>query len=300
MVTLGLQEAITYSLTSADREAPLGLPPLPYVTLVNPISDRRAVMRQSLLGGLLEALSENLKSYEDVRLFEVGTVFLQKETSRLPDEPRRLAIALSGKRTSEFWAESVGPQRPALDFFDLKGIIESLVEAWHLPDVSYQPVKVPLLHPARSATLAVNGETIGHFGELHPRVAASYRLGGRLVLVSELDLDALRRLSPRRHPYHPISEFEPALRDIAVVVDETVTASKVAQEIRAAGGDLLRGVRLFDLYHGDNIPAGKKSLAYALTYQAMDRTLNEKEIEKAHKKVEDRLKHVLKAQIRGQ
>lgn len=300
LVNLGLQEAITYSLTSPDREAPLGLPQIPYVTLLNPISDRRTVLRQSLLGGLLEALAENLKNFEDVRLFEVGAVFHPQEGSRLPREPRRLALTLCGKRTSEFWTESVGPARPALDFFDLKGIIEALVEAWHLPDVSYQHVKIPLLHPARSACLLIKGQAIGTFGELHPRVAQAFKLSDRVSLVAEFDLDALRTATPRRHPYQPISEFEPALRDVAVVVDESIPASKVVQEIRAAGGDLLRAIRLFDLYRGDTIPAGKKSLAYALTYQAMDRTLNEKEIEKAHKKVEDRLKHVLKAQIRGQ
>jgi phenylalanyl-tRNA synthetase beta chain len=300
MVTLGLQEAITYSLTCPEREAPLGLPDLPYVILQNPISDRRNVMRHSLLGGLLEALAENLKNFDDVRLFEVGAVFLPCEGKRLPDEPRRLALALCGKRGSEFWSESVGHTRPSLDFFDLKGVVEALAEALHLPDVTYQHVSVPLLHPARSAALVVNGQSVGHFGELHPRVAAAFKLAERVVLVAEFDLDALLTHTPVRHPYLPISEFEPALRDIAVLVDEAIPASRLVQEIRAAGGDLLRGVRLFDLYRGDTIPAGKKSLAYALTYQAMDRTLNEKEIEKVHRKVEDRLKHVLKAQIRGQ
>jgi phenylalanyl-tRNA synthetase beta chain len=147
--------------------------------------------------------------------------------------------------------------------------------------------------------VVVKGQTVGHFGELHPRVAQPFKLADRLVLVGEFDLDALRAATPARHPYRPVTEFPAALRDVAVVVEESIPAEKVAAEIRAAGGELLRGLRLFDLYRGDSIGAGKKSLAYALTYLAQDRTLTDKEIDKAHKKIEDRLKHVLKAQIRG-
>jgi phenylalanyl-tRNA synthetase beta chain len=104
---------------------------------------------------------------------------------------------------------------------------------------------------------------------------------------------------PARYTYTSIPRFPAALRDVAVIVDEAVPGVRVEAEIRAAGGDLLQGVRLFDLYRGDSIAAGKKSLAYALTYQSSDRTLTDKEVDKAHKKIEDRLRHVLKAQIRG-
>jgi phenylalanyl-tRNA synthetase beta chain len=158
---------------------------------------------------------------------------------------------------------------------------------------------VPALHPARAAVLLVNGQAVGHFGELHPKVAEAFRLGGRLVLAGEFDLEALRTRLPARHLYRPVSSFPAALRDVAVIVDEDVTAERVASEIRAAGGDLLHDLRLFDLYRGESIGAGKKSLGYALTYQAPDRTLADKEIDKAHRKIEDRLRHVLKAQIRG-
>jgi phenylalanyl-tRNA synthetase beta chain len=120
-----------------------------------------------------------------------------------------------------------------------------------------------------------------------------------LVLVGEFDLEALRAALPARNLYAPVPRFPAALRDVAVVVEESVTAERVAGEIRAAGGQLLRDLRLFDLYRGDGIPAGHKSLAYALTYQADDRTLTDKEVEKAHEKIENRLKHMLKAQIRG-
>ncbi len=140
---------------------------------------------------------------------------------------------------------------------------------------------------------------IGHFGELHPKVAEAFELGGRGVLAGEIDLEALRGVLPARHLYQPVPRFPAALRDVAVIVPESLPAERVANEIRAAGGALLRNIRLFDLYRGDSIPAGTKSLAYALTYQADDRTLTDKEVDKAHEKIEGRLKHVLKAQIRG-
>src|SRR5262249_8787225 len=113
------------------------------------------------------------------------------------------------------------------------------------------------------------------------------------------DLEAVLAAVPVRYTFTPVPRYPAALRDIAVIVDEAVTAERIEQEIRAAGGSLLGGVRLFDLYRGESIPAGTKSLAYALTYQADDRTLTDKEVDKAHKKIEDRLQHVLKAQIRG-
>src|SRR5262249_3425314 len=181
-----------------------------------------------------------------------------------------------------------------------KGVIEALAGDLHLREVSYRPASAAYLHPGRSAELLLGGKSVGAFGQLHPGYADKIGLGSRLVLAAELDLDAILAALPPRYAYSPVPRFPAALRDVALIVDENVTAERIAAEIRTAGGDLLRDVRLFDLYRGENIPAGKKSLAYALTYQAADRTLAEKEIDKAHKKIEDRLKHVLKAQIRGQ
>jgi phenylalanyl-tRNA synthetase beta chain len=299
LVSAGLQEVITYALTTEEREKPLGLPEAEYVKLLNPISKDREVMRHSVLTGVLEVLVNNLKHTDDVRLFEVGAVYLPRAGHKLPEEPRRLAVALCGRRQAEFWAEP-GASRPALDFFDLKGVVEGLVADLHLQEVCYRPSKAPALHPGRAADLAVGGKTLGWFGEMHPRVAVAFGMEGRQVLVGEFDLEGLRAaLPPSRTLYRAVPSFPAALRDVAVVVREDVPAESVAAEIRLAGAPLLRGLRLFDLYRGESIPAGTKSLAYALTYQADDRTLTEKEIDKAHEKIENRLRHVLGARIRG-
>src|SRR5262249_55279842 len=146
----------------------------------------------------------------------------------------------------------------------------------------------------------LNAEQIaGVFGEVHPKVAQSYGLGDRAVLVGEFDVELLQSATPARYTYTAVPRFPAALRDIAVVVQGGIPAERLAAEIRAAGAELLRGIRLFDLYRGPSIPPGTKSLAYALSYQADDRTLTDKEVDKAHKKIEDRVKHVLNAQIRG-
>ena len=134
---------------------------------------------------------------------------------------------------------------------------------------------------------------------LHPRVGPRFELADRTVLAAEFDVEAVLAAVPDRFAYRPISTFPPVLRDVAVVVPDTLSADQVLAEVTAAGGDLLESARLFDVYQGESIPAGTKSLAYALTYRVSDRQLTDKEVDKAHLKIEGRLKHVLQAQIRG-
>jgi len=312
----GLQEVITYALTSPasgmsgigyrasdteDSVTPDTRYPTPdAVTLVNPVSPERSVMRRTLLPGVLTVAAENLKNFPSVALYELGPVYLPRTGEQLPDEPRRLALVLSGRRDEAAWDDPLGEKPTQADFYDLKGVIEGLVADLHLPAVSFEPAKdVPHLHPGRSAHLLVDGQPVGAFGELHPTVAASFKLAYRAVLVAELDLEAVLAAVPERYAYRPVSTFPPVLRDVAAVVTEDVPAERVFAELTAAGGDLLEGARLFDVYRGESIPAGTKSLAYALTYRVADRQLTDKEVDKAHQKIEGRLRHVLKAQIRG-
>ena len=299
LVNAGLQEVITYALTEPSREEPLIASKTDYVRLANPISSERVVMRRTVLAGVLEVTGSNLRHTENIRLFEVGPVYLPRADQKLPEETRRLAIVMTGKRVPEFWAESAKPDQD-LDFFDLKGIVETLAADLHLPEVSYRPALLGYFHPGRAAECLLAGKPAGAFGQLHPKVATHYGLGDRSILAGEFDLEAILAKVPERYYFVPVPRFPAALRDIAVIVAETVPAEQVMAEIRAAGGDLLSHIRLFDLYKGESIPAGTRSLAFALSYQAPDRTLTDKEVDKAHKKIEERLKHVLKAQVRGQ
>ncbi len=300
LVDCGLQEVITYALTEPARESPLHGDTAEYVRLLNPITSDRVVMRRTILGGMLEVAAANLRNTSDVCMFEIGSVYLPRAGEKLPDEPRQLGLLMTGRRDPEFWGEPDGSNAPVLEFFDIKGVIEALVEDLHVPGITYRPSQASYLHPARSGDLLLGERLLGSFGQLHPRTATVCGLGERTVLAGELDLNLLLPAIPARYAYTAVPRFPAALRDIAVIVEEALTSELVVKEMRIAGGDLLRGIRLFDLYRGDSIPAGTKSLAYALTYQADDRTLTDKEVDKAHKKIEDRLRHVLKAQIRGQ
>jgi phenylalanyl-tRNA synthetase beta chain len=296
---LGLQEVVTYSLTAPEKELILGQAASAYVRLLNPISSDRSVMRRTLLAGVLEVAERNLHHADTVRFFEVGSVYLPQSGETLPAEPKRLALVLCGRQRPETWTDAAKAEPEMLDFYDCKGILEALADALHLADVRYRPSAAPGLHPRRSAEIVAGGVPLGSFGELHPKAAASLRLEGRTILAGEFDLDALRIALPVRFRARPVPQYPAALRDVAVIVPEEVPAERVEAEIRAAGGELLSGMRLFDLYRGDSIAADHKSLAYALSYQALDRTLTDKEVDKAHKKIEDRLTNVLKAQIRG-
>lgn len=296
----GLQEAITYSLTSVDAEGKLQTHLGDHVTLLNPISPERSVLRRTLLPELLAVAQKNLEVTDSVAIYELGFVYEPIAGQKLPDEPRRLAVVLSGRRSVGAWDDPQGVRPAQYDFFDLKGVIEGLAADLHVPAVGFRAAPATAwLHPGRSAELTINGKAAGVFGELHPKVAANLGLGERAVQVAELDLEVLLAAVPERFPYRPFSTFPPAKRDVAVVVPADTPTERVLAEIRAAGGDLLVGAELFDLYTGEGIPPGTKSLAFALTYQAADRTLSDKEITKAHEKIEGRLRHILKAQIRG-
>jgi len=302
LATAGLQETITYALTAKDREAALGISGS-YVEVLNEISADRKVMRKSVLASVLEVAKHNLLHTDTVRLFEIGLVYLPKLgklDERLPNESRRLAIVMTGRRNPVAWDDPLGVKPATIDFFDLKGIVEALAGDLHLPNIAYRSTKeTPFLHPGRAAELLIDGKPVGCFGEMHPTTVLAFELGERSILAADLDFEAIVAAVPERFAYSPVPRFPAALRDVAVIVDEAVANEQIATEMRAAGGDLLGGARLFDVYRDEPIPAGSKSLAYALTYQADDRTLTDKEVDKVHKKIEDRLRHVLKARIRG-
>jgi phenylalanyl-tRNA synthetase beta chain len=226
-------------------------------------------------------------------------VFLPVPHDKLPHEPLRLAVVMTGRRTPNYWDDPLDQKPALLDFFDLKGVLEAMLDELHLGGVEVRAAKRPHLHPGRAAELRLAEQVVGTLGELHPKTAQAFDLTERAVLVAELDLDTLLAQVPARFAARAVPRFPAALRDIAVIVAEEVPAGRVEAEIRAAGGELVSAVRLFDVYRGPSIPAGTKSLAYALVYQASDRTLKDAEVDKAHKKIMDRLRHLLQAKIRG-
>lgn len=305
LVGQGLQEIISHRLTSPEREArrlPAGSPPddKPYVRLTNPITNDRIVLRHSVLSLAMEALERNIRLRERIALFEIGPIFLGGE-ELLPEEQQRLVIVLTGPRALKGWQPADSGE---VDIYDLKGIIEAMLESLHVDGVCYEPCEIhPSYHPGKCARMLAGDRQIGLFGEIHPLVREKYDLpvthAQMPILAAEIDLDALLPLIPIRHESHSVPEYPPVLEDLAVVVDEMVPASKVSDAIQAAGSKIVVDVRLFDVYRSEQIGAGKKSLAYSITYQAADKTLTDKDVAGIRTRIVRRLEQELGAKLRG-
>ena len=299
LVSLGLQEIITYLLTSPEVEAKTrrdAKQAPDYVRLQNPITTERVVMRRALLPGVLENLERNIRLSERLAFFEIGPIFVPRPGSGLPLVSIRLAIAMTGRRRRMHW--SAASQDDGMDFYDLKGIIESLVEN-DLESVVFELTEHPSFHPGKCARLSVDGLDVGVFGELHPLVKEHYDFGPAPVLAADLDARVLLDLLGKKNEIEAVPAFPPVLEDIAVIVDETVAVGQLEDVIRKAGGKLLADVKLFDVYRSEQIGAGKKSLAFSLTYMAPDRTLTDKEAAKVRNKIVRRLEEEVGAQLRG-
>ncbi len=307
----GLQEVITYSLTNLEREAALDPAQTPddlqhdtYVSLSNPITQERSVMRHSLLATGLETAADNLRFRDRVEIFEVGKVFLLEAGQELPAEPRRLSIVITGPRSERHWLATEGPD---MDFFDLKGVVETLLKRLHVTDATFEPAEHPTFQKGRTAQVLLQGLgadsgrsiPIGFLGELDPVVRSAFGLPDRRVAAAELDLDALLAQVPVAWFVEPISPYPAALQDLAVIVDEGVPAAEVQSLIAKSGGFLLKDVRLFDVYRGEPVPEGRKSLAFALTFQAPDKTLRDAIVTKQVQRIVQRLKKELGAELRS-
>jgi phenylalanyl-tRNA synthetase beta chain len=271
MVGAGLSEAWSTSLLApADLEraglsadAVPGLRGLNAVEVENPLAQEESVLRTSLLPGLLRAVVTNVgRRYPDVRLFEVGKVFLPPgdRNSDLPVEPERLAAILSGG-----------------DAADAKRVLDVLVEALRVDGVELAPAAPPGMHPSRSAAVNVGGQPIGAVGEVDPAVLAAHDLAAPVGWF-EVDLGALLAAPKRSLEYRPVSRYPSADFDLAFVVSEETPAAAVEGALREAAGDTLEDLWLFDVFRGPQLGEGRRSLAYRLRVAAADHTLTEDEL----------------------
>ena len=279
----GCTEIITYSFYSPRYFDYLRLPPdhpaRRCIPLSNPLSEIQSVMRTTALPSMIEALAFNLKhKNSNLALFEVGRLYWGDfPLQGLPQEPRFLALGLAGKREEASWKQ---PARET-DFFSLKGLVEELVRRLRIEGFSFVPSQHPSFHPGRQAALRVEEGEIGVLGELHPDVAEAWEVKERLYL-AELNLEAWAQNFAGGILYRQLPRYPAVARDLAIIVDGGISAAEIEDTIKKAGGDLLVEVRLFDHYKGDQVPAGKKSLAYSLLYQAPDRTLTDEVVSDLH------------------
>lgn len=309
LVQAGLQQVQTYTMISEDdlkalAPQPNGVPevlggyPRPesdYVRAVNPLRADWELMRPSLLPSLLKIVAENLKFTEQVPVFETARTYQPSGRDELPDERRAVAIAMAGPR------EPFSLYRTSTDeydFFDVKGVVELLLQRLGADSAAFEMTVHPSLHPGRAAAIVSRGEQIGVIGELHPKVAEHFDIESR-VCVAEIDLRVFAETLNASWSASSVSRFQPVRQDFAIVVDETVTAADVEAALRSGAGPLAASIELFDIYRGQGIDADQKSLAFRVTLSAPDRQLAEYEIERIRGKIEQNVKKRVGGSLRA-
>ncbi len=294
MLRSGLNEVVTYSLQNAAAVERAGLSASLLgepVRLRNPLSDDHTQLRTSLAPSLLEVLSRNKN--EVARIFEIGKIYIAQADGAQPQERRRIGLALLDAPTPQHWQKS----ETGLDFFALKGICQRLLRELGAPPAHYRAASIEPFHPGRCASISIDGEDLGVLGEVHPAVRARYDLEHRAFLCV-LDFDALVRHLALMRKYEPLPRFPAADRDLALVLDEEVSAASMQATIARAAGPLLESATIFDIYRGAPVPENRKSVALALRFRAAERTLVDAEVDAAIKAILDAAQNELGAQLR--
>jgi len=295
LIGYGFQEVITYSLTSLEMlnkllPEPHPLEPKP-IRVANPMTVEQEYLRPNLRANLLAVLSVN-KRYEDggIRLFELGKVYLPRQKD-LPSEPEMLCGILSGSRFEKSWHGG----DELLDFYDAKGVIEGLLS--HLGiEASFEESRDESLHPVKQAAMIIAGNKLGVVGELHPKVLQAFEIPEAACLF-EIDLTALLPFTLGHKMFQPIPRFPTIVRDVALVVDAGVTHQRVEDIIKSF--PLVERVTIFDVYSGGQLPPGKKSLAYSITFQSPTHTLTDEEVNQVQQQILDKLSTELGATLRS-
>jgi phenylalanyl-tRNA synthetase beta chain len=305
LISCGLNEVVTFSFINPAVFDRFGLPPeSPYrntIKLQNPLRIDTAALRTTLLPGLVEVIQRNFnRRVTNGAIFEIGRVFYPDSIdgagfqSALPEERMMLSAAGTGQTLNSWHQPAI-----AIDFYYFKGVLETLLTALGLAKISFEATgKEPGFHPGRTAQVMVNGNQVGLIGELHPDVLENYDLPVPVVTFS-VDLTRLTSLPGKSKTYTPLPHFPGVNRDIAVVLPKDIPAAEVCFLIEKTGGNLLRNVRLFDVYQGEQIKKGYRSLAFTLVFQADDRTLTDNEVSVSMEAITAVLKEKLGAELRS-
>ncbi|MBZ9572213.1 phenylalanine--tRNA ligase subunit beta [Patescibacteria group bacterium] len=272
----GFSEVYNYSFVSErDREA-FGYKIRDLIEIENPVSIEQRYLRPSLIPNFLKNLQKNFKYQKKIRIFELGKIFQRSKV-----EKKMLTALLAKKEVSS----------GADEFYYLKGILDLLLNKLGISNIwydSYRPTpeesKLAIWQPKKCAEIKVDGEEIGFLGEISPKILEDFKINTRVV-VFDLDFEKLQTISSEEQEYRPISPYPAAVRDISVLVPQGILVEEVLNKIESTGGPLIRDIDLFDIYEGEEIPSGKKNLAFHIIYQASDRTLDSKEIDEIQKRI---------------
>lgn len=294
----GLYQAVTYALTTPEKSTHFsysGDAVYP-ISVAHPMSEERSTLRMSLLPQLLEVLQYNRnRSMEDLAVYEMGSVFINRQEvlNDLPEEYVFVSGAVTGVFNEHLWQG----ERKTVDFFVLKGILEGLMSELDLSErITYESGEVENMHPGRTAIVKLDGIPVGFVGQLHPALQKDLDLKDSYVF--ELNATSLVEAETEQMVYQTLPRYPSITRDIALVVDQELPAGDLFTVIQAAGGELLKEVNLFDLYQGEKMEEGKKSLAFSLKYFDPERTLTDEEVVTAHNRVLKSLEEHFGAQLR--
>lgn len=305
LIACGLQDTINYALTSPENQERLSsgnrTAAPAYITLANPIAVERRTLRRTLLVSALENLQYNLRYTNRMAAFEIGRVYLPEGAEGpLPLEERRICIVLTGPRQPQDFY-STDESNSEMDFGDCKGVVEVLLErlGFKSDAIEWRAQPESDSFGPRCTELLVNGKNAGLLGEIHPRVRAAFDLPAVRINIAELRLEPLIRPTWQLTPMRPISSMPPVVEDLAFVVSEEIMLRQLEAAIRAAGGDLLVDLELFDLYRGEPLAAGHKSLAFRLTYQSQDANLRDADVVKLRERIVRRVERETGGKLRG-
>ncbi|PZJ85713.1 phenylalanine--tRNA ligase subunit beta [Staphylococcus aureus] len=276
----GLDQAITYSLVSKEDATAFAMQQRQTIDLLMPMSEAHASLRQSLLPHLIEAASYNVaRKNKDEKLFEIGNVFFANGEGELPDQVEYLSGILTGDYVVNQWQG----KKETVDFYLAKGVVDRVAEKLNL-EFSYRRADIDGLHPGRTAEILLENKVVGFIGELHPTLAADNDL--KRTYVFELNFDALMAVSVGYINYQPIPRFPGMSRDIALEVNQNIPAADLLSTIHAHGGNILKDTLVFDVYQGEHLEKGKKSIAIRLNYLDTEETLTDERVSKVQAEIE--------------
>jgi phenylalanyl-tRNA synthetase beta chain len=300
MTGFGFSELINYSFAASHACDSLRLkdddPKRRTVAILNPLTEEQSIMRTSLVPGLLETVQRNVfRQEKNLRLFEIGKIFLATGTDRLPEEVEILAGLWTGNRLETTWHSKETP----CDFYDLKGVVEGLLQTLGVGEFHFGALpksRCTYTRPGYSAEIFSDAAALGRIGQVHPQVAQRFDLK-QPVYIFELDLEALLPLIPEARTFKPIPKFPSVFRDVTLIVDQNIETGRILRFIEALNEALIEDLHLFDVFTGKPIPAGKKSISFRITYRSASRTLEDDEVNRLHKAIISKLLENFKASL---
>ena len=299
LLQCGMMEAMNYAFYHPDVFDRIRLastdPLRQAVQIANPLSEDQSIMRTTLIPSLLANAQHNRNhQINDVQFFECSKVFIPSETDEYPNEPERVAGIIAGNLGAGVYGD---PLRPA-DFFDIKGVVEGMLDQCGSSDYTITHTDHPAFHPGRRAEIRIEDKALCVFGEAHPEVLGNYDLPHKAYLF-ELDFDRLVNVVEPMKQFEPIPIYPSVNRDLAIVLDADTPASHPTEIIKAAGGELVSALHLFDVYTGEQVPEGKKSLAFAIEYRSTTETLTDEIVDRVHGGILEQLERELGATLRS-